>query len=68
MSASTLVFYILSFIIIGGGILAVISRKIFRAAVFLWRTGNNSSRAIAPMNLFFASSNMGTTYFHDLRS
>ena len=35
MSASTVIFYIISGIIIGGGILAVTSRKIFRAAIFL---------------------------------
>lgn len=35
MSASTIIFYILSGIILGGGWLAVTSRKIFRAAVFL---------------------------------
>ena len=35
MSASVIIFYILSLIILGGGILAVTSSKIFRAAVFL---------------------------------
>lgn len=35
MSASTVIFYILSSVIMGGGLLAVTSRKIFRAAVFL---------------------------------
>ncbi len=35
MSASTVIFYIIASVIIGGGILAVTSRKIFRAAVFL---------------------------------
>ena len=35
MSASQVIFYIIAAIIIGGGILAVTSRKIFRAAVFL---------------------------------
>ncbi len=35
MSASTIIFYILSAIIVGGGLLAVTARKIFRAAVFL---------------------------------
>lgn len=35
MSASIIIFYILSAIIIGGGLLAVTTRKIFRAAVFL---------------------------------
>lgn len=35
MSASVIIFYILSAVILGGGILAVCSSKIFRAAVFL---------------------------------
>jgi NADH-quinone oxidoreductase subunit J len=35
MNASSIVFYLLSACIIGGGLLAVTSRKIFRAAVFL---------------------------------
>jgi len=35
MSASIVIFYILSAIILGGGLLAVTARKIFRAAVFL---------------------------------
>lgn len=35
MSASVVIFYILAMVIVGGGILAVTSRKIFRAAVFL---------------------------------
>lgn len=35
MSASTIIFYIISAIILGGGILAVTSRKIFRAAIYL---------------------------------
>ena len=35
MSASTIVFYILAAIIIGGGLMAVTSRKIFRAAIYL---------------------------------
>lgn len=35
MSASTVIFYILSAVILGGGLLAVTARKIFRAAVFL---------------------------------
>lgn len=35
MNASTIIFYILSAIIIGGGILAVTSRKIFRSAIYL---------------------------------
>jgi NADH-quinone oxidoreductase subunit J len=35
MSASTIIFYILSAVIIGGGLMAVTSRKIFRSAVFL---------------------------------
>jgi len=35
LSASQIIFYIIAAIIIGGGILAVTSRKIFRAAVFL---------------------------------
>lgn len=35
MSASSIIFYILSAIILGGGLLAVTARKIFRAAVFL---------------------------------
>ncbi len=35
MSASTVVFYILSILILGGGLLAVIVRNIFRAAIFL---------------------------------
>ncbi|HEX7414545.1 MAG TPA: NADH-quinone oxidoreductase subunit J [Bacteroidia bacterium] len=35
MSASTIMFYILSLIILGGALLAVTARKIFRAAVYL---------------------------------
>ncbi len=35
MSASTIIFYILAAVILGCGLLAVTSRKIFRAAVFL---------------------------------
>lgn len=35
MSASSIIFYILAAIIIGGGILAVTARKIFRAAIYL---------------------------------
>ncbi|MCK6649617.1 MAG: NADH-quinone oxidoreductase subunit J [Bacteroidia bacterium] len=35
MSASVIIFYMLSAIIVAGGILAVTSQKIFRAAVFL---------------------------------
>src|ERR1039457_6982847 len=35
MSASTIIFYILSAIILGGALLAVTARKIFRAAVYL---------------------------------
>jgi len=35
VSASTIIFYILSIVILGGGVLAVTARKIFRAAVFL---------------------------------
>jgi NADH-quinone oxidoreductase subunit J len=35
MSASVIIFYILSTIVLGGGIMAVTSTKIFRAAVFL---------------------------------
>jgi NADH-quinone oxidoreductase subunit J len=35
VSASTIIFYILAGIILGGGLLAVTARKIFRAAVFL---------------------------------
>lgn len=35
MNASTIIFYILAAIVIGGGLLAVTSRKIFRSAVFL---------------------------------
>ncbi|MBP6334211.1 MAG: NADH-quinone oxidoreductase subunit J [Bacteroidia bacterium] len=35
MDATTVVFYILAILILGGGILAVTSRKIFRAAIFL---------------------------------
>ncbi len=35
MSASSVIFYIIAAVIIGGGILAVTSRKIFRAAVYL---------------------------------
>lgn len=35
MSASVVIFYILSAMILGGGLLAVTTRKIFRAAVFL---------------------------------
>ncbi len=35
MSASQIIFYIIAAVIIGGGILAVTSRKIFRAAVYL---------------------------------
>lgn len=35
MSASTVIFYILAAVVLGGGLLAVTTRKIFRAAVFL---------------------------------
>ncbi|MEW6470182.1 MAG: NADH-quinone oxidoreductase subunit J [Bacteroidota bacterium] len=35
MSASTVIFYILSAAILGGALLAVTSRKIFRAAIYL---------------------------------
>lgn len=35
MSASSIIFYILSAMIIGGGLLAVTATKIFRAAIFL---------------------------------
>jgi NADH-quinone oxidoreductase subunit J len=35
MSASTIVFYILSLMVIGGALLSVTSRKIFRSAVYL---------------------------------
>src|SRR5271170_2366140 len=35
MSVSTIVFYILAAIIIGGGLLAVTSRMIFRSAIYL---------------------------------
>ncbi|MEO8149211.1 MAG: NADH-quinone oxidoreductase subunit J [Bacteroidia bacterium] len=35
MSASIVIFYILAAIILGGGILAVTARKIFRAAIYL---------------------------------
>ena len=35
MSASTIIFYMLAAIIIGGGLLAVTSRKIFRSAIYL---------------------------------
>lgn len=35
MNASVIIFYILSALILGGGILAVTSRKIFRSAIFL---------------------------------
>lgn len=35
MSASIVIFYILAAVIIGGGLMAVIERKIFRAAVYL---------------------------------
>src|ERR1035437_1413081 len=35
MNASTIIFYILAATIIGGGIMAVTSRKIFRSATFL---------------------------------
>ena len=35
MSSSVLSFYIISFFILGGGLLAVTSRKIFRSAVWL---------------------------------
>ena len=35
MSASTVIFYCIATLIIGGGILAVTSRKIFRAAIYL---------------------------------
>ena len=35
MSASAVVFYILSFFILGAGLLAVTSRKIFRSAIWL---------------------------------
>lgn len=35
MEASTVVFYILSAVILGGGLLAVTSRKLFRSAIYL---------------------------------
>lgn len=35
MSASVVIFYILAAIILGGGLLAVTARKIFRAAIYL---------------------------------
>ena len=35
MSASIVIFYILAAIILGGGILAVTARKIFRSAIYL---------------------------------
>lgn len=35
MNITTILFYLLSAMILGGGLLAVISRKIFRSAVFL---------------------------------
>ena len=35
MNASVIIFYIIAALILGGGLLAVTSRKIFRAAVFL---------------------------------
>jgi NADH-quinone oxidoreductase subunit J len=35
MSASAVVFYILSFVVLGAGLMAVTSRKIFRAAIWL---------------------------------
>jgi len=35
LSASQIIFYIIAAVIIGGGILAVTSRKIFRAAIYL---------------------------------
>lgn len=35
MNASTVIFYILAALILGGGILSVTSRKIFRAAIYL---------------------------------
>ncbi len=35
MSASAIIFYILSALILGGGLLAVTSRKIFRSAIWL---------------------------------
>ena len=35
MNASTIIFYVLAAAVIGGGLLAVTSRKIFRSAVFL---------------------------------
>lgn len=35
MDSTTFVFYILAFLILGGGILAVSTRKIFRAAIYL---------------------------------
>lgn len=35
MSTSTIIFYLLSAVILGGGILAVTARKIFRAAIYL---------------------------------
>src|ERR1035437_1982175 len=35
MSASAIIFYVLATVILGGGLLAVTARKIFRSAVFL---------------------------------
>ncbi len=35
MSISTIIFYLISAVILGGGILAVTTRKIFRAAIYL---------------------------------
>lgn len=35
MDASTVIFYILAAVILGGGILSVVTRKIFRAAIYL---------------------------------
>jgi NADH-quinone oxidoreductase subunit J len=35
MNASTIIFYLLAAIIVGGGLMAVTSRKIFRSAVYL---------------------------------
>ena len=35
MSANSIVFYLLALLIIGGGFMAVTSRKIFRSAVYL---------------------------------
>src|SRR5436190_4129920 len=35
MSASAIIFYLISAVILGGGILAVTSRKIFRSAIWL---------------------------------